>query len=233
MKSSNTATEFHSQIRDKFVKGYQVKKDFKDRYKIWTGLIDRYVAAGSRVLDAGCGPGLLSFYCASKQCDVIGIDGSSAMIEYCLAESAAQGGGIEFLHRTFPLAANQDIGTFDTILCSSVIEYMDDPVEFLEDLDRRLRPGGMLLISVPNRRSVYKQLELLCFRVTRQPAYLSLSINTFAENELNGLLEPMGYKSIETIYYGSGKQPIGAMFNLFGQVRGKNMFVSALRKSGD
>ncbi len=66
----NDATEFHSQIRDKFVDGYRVKKDFKDRYNIWTSLIDRLGIVGQKVLDAGCGPGHLSFYCASKRCGV-------------------------------------------------------------------------------------------------------------------------------------------------------------------
>ena len=57
------------------------------------------------------------------------------------------------------------------MLCSSVLEYVEDLEGALDWLVERVKPGGTLLVSMPNGASLYRKAERLAFRLTGRPRY--------------------------------------------------------------
>lgn len=62
-------------------------------------------------------------------------------------------------------------GTYDLVICSSVLEYVRDYRAELANFARLLRPAGRLLVSMPNRASRYRLAETLVYAVTGRPRY--------------------------------------------------------------
>jgi 2-polyprenyl-3-methyl-5-hydroxy-6-metoxy-1,4-benzoquinol methylase len=105
-------------------------------------------APGRRVLDAGCGIGYGSNMLAEAgAAEVQGVDIAEPVIE-----AAAQGAGPGVIFTTGDVAAlDLDADTFDLVVCFEVIEHVEDTDAVLDELARVLAPGGLLLISSPNR----------------------------------------------------------------------------------
>ena len=80
-------------------------------------------------------------------------------------------------------------GGFDGVLCNSVVEYLDQPESVVASLASSITPGGRLLISVPNRRSLLRKFLRLTYRISGWPAYLRLSKNHYTRDEFAGILE--------------------------------------------
>jgi SAM-dependent methyltransferase len=112
------------------------------------------VPSGGTILDFGCGPGRISALLARHGFRVQGFDPSSAMIAAAKKQSL-DGAQVEF-------QCLQTVGTLtpgcDAIVCSSVIEYVQDPVRLLREFHDALRPAGTLIISFANRRSLSRAL---------------------------------------------------------------------------
>jgi SAM-dependent methyltransferase len=107
---------------------------------------------GRRVLDAGCGSGLLSAALRAKGAVVTGFDASPAMVELArerLGDDADL--HVADLGRPLPFADK----TFDDVVVSLVLHYLRDWTEPLAELRRVLKPGGRLLLSV-NHPMAYK-----------------------------------------------------------------------------
>jgi 2-polyprenyl-3-methyl-5-hydroxy-6-metoxy-1,4-benzoquinol methylase len=105
-------------------------------------------APGRRVLDAGCGIGYGSNMLAEAgAAEVHGVDIAEPVIE-----AAAQGAGPGVTFTTGDVAAlDLDADSSDLVVCFEVIEHVEDTDAVLDELARVLAPGGMLLISSPNR----------------------------------------------------------------------------------
>jgi 2-polyprenyl-3-methyl-5-hydroxy-6-metoxy-1,4-benzoquinol methylase len=112
----------------------------------------RFLAPG-RVLDIACGVGygtrLLADRAARPEA-VIGVDRSAAAVDY--ARTRYAGAGIEF--RVADAFAFRDAAGFDSIVSLETVEHLDDPARFLAGLAAMLRPGGVLIASVPTTPSV-------------------------------------------------------------------------------
>ena len=107
---------------------------------------------GVRVLDIGCGAGLLSEALAKAGCDVLGLDASAEAIEAARAHSrgvSTKGQG----QLTYQTGAPEDLtgATFPVITALEVIEHVADPAQFIATLASLLEPGGLLFISTLNR----------------------------------------------------------------------------------
>ena len=103
---------------------------------------------GRRALDVGCGAGLMTEPLAGMGAEATGIDAAPENIVVARAHAAGQGlaigyrtGGVEQL----------DGETFDLVCAMEVIEHVADPAAFLSGLARALAPGGLLVLSTPNR----------------------------------------------------------------------------------
>jgi 2-polyprenyl-6-hydroxyphenyl methylase/3-demethylubiquinone-9 3-methyltransferase len=114
--------------------------------------IDRRVKlASARVLDVGCGGGLLSEELARRGANVVGVDLAEENIDVAREHAAAGGLGIDYrcvdLTR---LAAEQPAG-FDVVTCLEMLEHVPSPERVVADCAVLLRPGGVAFFSTINR----------------------------------------------------------------------------------
>jgi 2-polyprenyl-6-hydroxyphenyl methylase/3-demethylubiquinone-9 3-methyltransferase len=105
---------------------------------------------GLRLLDIGCGGGLLSEPMTRLGFAVTAVDASERNIGTASAHAAGQGLSIDYRCSTAEalLAAGE---TFDVILNMEVIEHVADPAQFLRDCGAMLKPGGLMIVATLNR----------------------------------------------------------------------------------
>ena len=105
---------------------------------------------GLRLLDIGCGGGLLSEPMARMGADVVGADASEKNIR--IAETHAAGSGVSVDYRAVTAEALADAGeTFDIVLNMEVVEHVSDVDFFLSTCASMVRPGGMMVVATINR----------------------------------------------------------------------------------
>lgn len=110
---------------------------------------------GRRALDVGCGAGLLAEPLARLGAAVTAIDAAPENIAAAQAHAAA--GGLAIDYRCADVAGEGLTG-FDLVTCMEVIEHVADKSAFLGALARALAPGGLLVLSTPNRTTRSKLL---------------------------------------------------------------------------
>ncbi|KQS64414.1 3-demethylubiquinone-9 3-methyltransferase [Rhizobium sp. Leaf371] len=105
---------------------------------------------GLRVLDIGCGGGLLSEPMARMGADVVGADASEKNIR--IAETHAAGSGVSVDYRAVTAEALAAAGeTFDIVLNMEVVEHVSDVDFFLSTCASMVRPGGLMVVATINR----------------------------------------------------------------------------------
>lgn len=105
---------------------------------------------GLRILDLGCGGGLLCEPLAALGATMIGADPAPGAIG--AAKLHAQAGGIEIEYRCTTAEALADAGeTFDVVLAMEVVEHVADSDVFLRRCAELVRPGGLMILSTINR----------------------------------------------------------------------------------
>lgn len=113
-------------------------------------LSDATPLAGLRVLDIGCGGGLLSEPMARLGADVVGADAAEGNIPVARHHAESQGLKIDYRHTTAEALA--DVGEeFDVVLNMEVIEHVADPGGFLKACHALLKPGGLMICSTLNK----------------------------------------------------------------------------------
>ncbi len=106
--------------------------------------------AGLRLLDIGCGGGLLSEPMARLGAQVVGADAAARNIP--VAQLHAEQMGLEIDYRHTPAEALAEAGEqFDIVLNMEVIEHVADPQGFLTTCQTLLKPGGLMICSTLNR----------------------------------------------------------------------------------
>ena len=109
--------------------------------------------SGRRILDAGCGPGVLTEYLRAQGADVVGVDVSEHMLS--LARQRLGDGAV--LHRAdlgrpMPFLAD---ASFDTVVSAGTLGYIRDWLVLFGELSRVLRPEGCVIFSVGHPCSEY------------------------------------------------------------------------------
>lgn len=111
------------------------------------------VAQDGAILDVGCGPGMLLAAAADSGRPLIGIDVSLVWLVAARALIEEYGGTADLaaaLGEALPLAD----GAVGAVVSLDVIEHVDAPDRYLQEIDRALRPSGVLALSTPNRFSL-------------------------------------------------------------------------------
>jgi 2-polyprenyl-6-hydroxyphenyl methylase/3-demethylubiquinone-9 3-methyltransferase len=106
---------------------------------------------GLRLLDIGCGGGLLSEPMARLGFAVTGVDASERNIGTARAHAAEQGLQIDYRASTAEAMIADSEPPFDVVLNMEVIEHVADPGAFLRDCVRLLAPGGVMILATLNR----------------------------------------------------------------------------------
>ena len=108
------------------------------------------------------------------------------------------------------------------IICSSVMEYVEDYETVLRQFYSLLKPGGILLLSLPNRLSVYRIFERTLRRfLASQDSYLRHQRHQFDPGFIRPLLAEFGYRVIEEEYFSLPLQRLSEKF--FHSYRGQWM----------
>ena len=107
--------------------------------------------AGKKVLDIGCGGGILSEAIAEKSAVVTGLDASKASIQAATDHLSLKNLSIEYKVCTVEEYADQTQQQFDVITCMELLEHVPDSTSILNSASRLLKPGGQLFLSTINR----------------------------------------------------------------------------------
>ena len=104
--------------------------------------------AGKRALDMGCGAGLLCEPLARLGALVPGVDAAPENIAAATMHAAQSGLAITYRAGDAAAVAGE---TFDLVTCLEVVEHVTDPAAFITALAALVAPGGLLVMSTPNR----------------------------------------------------------------------------------
>jgi 2-polyprenyl-6-hydroxyphenyl methylase/3-demethylubiquinone-9 3-methyltransferase len=105
----------------------------------------------ARLLDVGCGGGLLAEELARRGAHVTGIDLAPAMIQTAQLHAAGSGLQIDYRVQDATELAAQQPRAFDVVCCMEMLEHVADPAGFIAVLGRLARPGGAIFVSTLNR----------------------------------------------------------------------------------
>lgn len=106
--------------------------------------------AGLRILDIGCGGGLLAEPMARLGADVVGADAAAGNIPVAQVHAAQSGLQIDYRHTTAEAMAEAG-EKFDVVLNMEVVEHVASPIDYLRACHDLLKPGGLHICSTLNR----------------------------------------------------------------------------------
>lgn len=118
------------------------------RMKFITDVMD---LSGKKVLDVGCGGGILTEALAKCGAQATGIDLSKDSIEAAKLHAAQQGLNIDYRYENIEETASKHAGEFDAITCMEMLEHVPEPGKIIAACSRLLKPGGHAFFSTINR----------------------------------------------------------------------------------
>ncbi|MBN8739647.1 MAG: bifunctional 3-demethylubiquinol 3-O-methyltransferase/2-polyprenyl-6-hydroxyphenol methylase [Lysobacterales bacterium 69-70] len=106
---------------------------------------------GARVLDVGCGGGLLSEALAAAGAEVTAIDLAPGVLDVARLHLYESGLKVDYREISAEALAAQQPASFDAITCMEMLEHVPDPASIVEACARLLKPGGSWFASTLNR----------------------------------------------------------------------------------
>lgn len=124
--------------------------------------IDQRVGlAGKRVLDVGCGGGILSEAMAVRGATVTGIDMGEAPLSVARLHQLETGVPVEYRQITAEAMAAEQPGAFDVVTCLEMLEHVPDPASVIRACQALVKPGGQVFFSTLNRNPKSYLLAIL------------------------------------------------------------------------
>lgn len=114
-------------------------------------LEDRIGLAGKRVLDVGCGGGLLCEEMARHGAAVTGLDAALTLVRVADLHRLESGLDIEYVHATAETLAESHPGEYDVVTCMELVEHVPDPRSLVGACAALVRPGGHVVFSTISR----------------------------------------------------------------------------------
>lgn len=155
---------------------------FVGRWRIVRDLTERYVPRPARILDAGCGTGYTTKELV-RFGEVVAFDAVSAAVAYATAR------GLTVKQGTLTAIpyADQD---FDLVTALDVLEHVEDDKQALSELSRVLKPGGILLLTVPAYRFLWSPHDEMNHHKRRYTA-----------GEVRTKVQEAGFRILKLSYY--------------------------------
>jgi SAM-dependent methyltransferase len=164
-------------------------------------LLAREVARGDAVVDVGCGDGgTAGVWLAAHAASYVGVDVSE------VAVGRARAAGLDARRIEDASALPFDAGSFDAAVCTEVLEHLVDPLGAVREMHRVLRPGGRLVVTVPNVAFWRGRLELAVLgrwnpggddRSVAEP-WRDPHVRFFSRRALDALLRAGGFAEVQT-----------------------------------
>lgn len=107
--------------------------------------------AGKRIVDVGCGGGILAESMAAKGATVTGIDLSEKALKVARLHQLETGVQVDYRHIAAEALAEEQPEAFDVVTCMEMLEHVPDPVSILAACRRMVKPGGWVFLSTLNR----------------------------------------------------------------------------------
>jgi 2-polyprenyl-3-methyl-5-hydroxy-6-metoxy-1,4-benzoquinol methylase len=196
-----------------------------DRMNIAIEFIRSKLAPGSRILDVGCGPGVVAWYLAKQGYRINGIDISRNMINVCqktFAEMPVVNDRHDFTVGNF-IEIDFDKGSFDGIITLGFLEFQENEIFVLKKFYEILKPEGVLVISGPMKLAL---TELFGIRnITRSLVFgacsrdISPPKNYYSLSRLSHLLSQARFKVLDHKRHGFASFPfIRKIIGLKGEI---------------
>ncbi|MGR3514670.1 MAG: bifunctional 2-polyprenyl-6-hydroxyphenol methylase/3-demethylubiquinol 3-O-methyltransferase UbiG [Paracoccaceae bacterium] len=185
--------------------------------------------AGLRILDIGCGGGLLSEPMARLGADVVGADAAERNIPVAKVHAEEQGLTIDYRHTTAEALAEAG-EQFDAILNMEVVEHVADPLAYLTACHALLKPGGLMTCSTINRNP--KSYLMAIIGAEHVMRWLPKGTHEWSKfitpDELFGLLEKAGLDPVDR--KGFVFNPVGWNWRLSDRDLSVNYVTTSLRR---
>ena len=106
---------------------------------------------GKKVIDIGCGGGILSESMAAKGAHVTGIDLSDKALGVAKLHLLESGQHVDYRHIAAETMANEHPASFDVVTCLEMLEHVPDPAQTIQACATLVKPGGDVFLSTLNR----------------------------------------------------------------------------------
>jgi 2-polyprenyl-6-hydroxyphenyl methylase/3-demethylubiquinone-9 3-methyltransferase len=107
--------------------------------------------SGKRVVDVGCGGGILAEAMAAKGADVLGIDLAGKSLKVAQLHALESGVKVQYREVSAEALAAEQAGQFDVVTCMEMLEHVPDPASVVRACASLVKPGGWVFFSTLNR----------------------------------------------------------------------------------
>jgi len=193
-------------MSDVFHRTKEIAKVFSIKRKnIYEKLLNRNC---SEILEVGCGPGV--FYKPWTELNVnwTGIDINPHWVQF------GKKNGVPISNKTMDSINNK----FDVITAHQVIEHVEDPIKFMENIKLLLKPGGLIHLELPNQYSLSARLRKISYKISHDYGFVQppMHLRAYTKKTIKYLFESFDLKSQILLVCGNTDK-------IWGQVREYNL----------